>query len=389
MTGNHAATLVVLATLLASGCRQPSRVAQTPGAPEHAASGSETVGPELGTAHPLTVRRVAPDGEWVVLCQARQDTDGEDGVAVFITSHGGNAGDALEPYLIWNDGSELKLDSFVASGASGEVVVVVRDGELQAHRAGQPPVTLSATPAADDTNPTLPPRAASVAPTAPVIAHLEGRSVVVRNLSEPTARKIDIGVGLWRVEVLGDGTWARAYVVAEDTDGSGAIEMPVLVTTLPDDDCAGEPMAYSTYGWSGDTPSTVWLNLERGTIEGQAAVPASIKHGSAEAAATTTDFKYTRGNRQFRLAGERWVILDRTTGETTDVAPAPFGADMRMAGDYAVISGTVLRLSTLEVLGKVAGVTYTLLPDGRILTGPPPDAFGVRPSGPLRWQSFR
>src|SRR5262245_21794783 len=52
----------------------------------------------IGTAHPVMVDEIADDGSWMVLCQARHDTDGDGTISVGFGMHGAAYGDRLDPY---------------------------------------------------------------------------------------------------------------------------------------------------------------------------------------------------------------------------------------------------------------------------------------------------
>ena len=66
-----------------------------------------------GTSHVATLHGVAADGSWLVLCQAREDTDGKPGIDVRPGRHGGYVGD------------EMKMFFFVEPGLGRPVVAVI------------------------------------------------------------------------------------------------------------------------------------------------------------------------------------------------------------------------------------------------------------------------
>ena len=88
------------------------------------------IGP-IGTPHPTLVSGFHPRGDWTVLCQAREDTDGNGRVHAEVFDHHGTlSGDQMRPYLVWGAGSGEPLDVFVAGSDDGAHLVVVERGAL-------------------------------------------------------------------------------------------------------------------------------------------------------------------------------------------------------------------------------------------------------------------
>ena len=94
-TINHSANLLAAAVcaLLVSGC--PRRAETRP---------REVVQPTelVGSSAPFFVLATAPDGRWVVACQAREDTDGSGAVDTRVREDGTFTGDDLTPYLFFS-----------------------------------------------------------------------------------------------------------------------------------------------------------------------------------------------------------------------------------------------------------------------------------------------
>ena len=84
----------------------------------------------IGTPHPLRVVAHARDAGWVVMCQARHDTDRESRITVRSVMHGGVRGDDLEPFLVVGTGSGLRIGAYVASDPSGRWIVLLDDEDL-------------------------------------------------------------------------------------------------------------------------------------------------------------------------------------------------------------------------------------------------------------------
>jgi hypothetical protein len=217
----------------------------------------------VGTAHPTTVEDTAPDGSWVVLCQARRDTDGDGRIEINLGYHGDTYGDALRPYLIVGSGEGEAMDAWVGSDPTGRWVAMIQGGKLvlvDTRSGARTDLSARGASAKDDANPFGPHRAASFDRTGERMVYIKdaggGReTVVVRSLATGDEVEIDPGPGLlWRADLAGDGRWVRLYMVARDTDGDGKLTLPVVMTSLSDRACRGPIMSYSTQGMQGDAP---------------------------------------------------------------------------------------------------------------------------------------
>ncbi len=83
----------------------------------------------LGTDHPLEVQTASPEGDWVVICQARKDTNG-DGEVSFRSERGALIGDQPVPYFIQGSGPGEPLDAYIVRDATGRYLLVVKDKKL-------------------------------------------------------------------------------------------------------------------------------------------------------------------------------------------------------------------------------------------------------------------
>lgn len=275
----HAPLLVVLALLPA--CRHaPTAIAPPPPAiaPAPPATPAPQIPPppatgEIGTAGPLTVEDVAADGSWVLLCQARVDTDRDGVLAVDVGLHGDTYGDALRPYLVTGSGPGVAADDVVATDPVGGHLVLVRDKRLVLlHPARGTTVDLTArgAEASDDGSPLLPHRAASFDGKGRRLLYLRGRGdrsiAIVRDLATGAEIEIDPGPGLlWRASLDPSGEWALFHVIARDTNGDGRLTPPQRRTSLAGRLCRGPISSYSTFGMGGDRPL-----LRVATVDGKA-----------------------------------------------------------------------------------------------------------------------
>src|SRR5689334_22299759 len=76
---------------------------------------AEPIPTTMGTKHPMLVQRVAPDGHWAFVCQAREDTDHDGKVEIEVAYHGETSGDRLVPYFIRSSGKETVIEDLVSS----------------------------------------------------------------------------------------------------------------------------------------------------------------------------------------------------------------------------------------------------------------------------------
>src|SRR5262245_21873126 len=102
--------LVITTMVLVAGCADAVKMP-----PLNPPSGE----PLIGTDHPLLVKRVAPDGSWVIGCEAREDTDHNGRIEAFSNEHGTLYGDRMRPYFVVGAGEGEAIDAFVDSDESG------------------------------------------------------------------------------------------------------------------------------------------------------------------------------------------------------------------------------------------------------------------------------
>jgi hypothetical protein len=80
---------------------------------------------------PLTFEAAAPDGRWLVTCQARVDTNGDGRVEVGVSESGELTGDAMVRYLTFASGGEQAIDALLAASADGRWLVFEREGRSE------------------------------------------------------------------------------------------------------------------------------------------------------------------------------------------------------------------------------------------------------------------
>jgi hypothetical protein len=80
---------------------------------------------------PLTFEAAAPDGRWLVTCQARADTNGDGRIEVGVTESGELTGDAMVRYLTFASGGEQAIDALLAASRDGRWLVFEREGRSE------------------------------------------------------------------------------------------------------------------------------------------------------------------------------------------------------------------------------------------------------------------
>jgi hypothetical protein len=217
---------------------------------------------DIGTRAPVVIEAVSPDGDWMAICQARADTDGDGKIKVMVGHHGDMQGDAMQAYLVRGAGPGEPIDALVAHDPSGRFAVIARRGELVLiDTAAGHDTVLPGGVTADDDGSFGGHRAASFDGDGRQLAYLRarggGEEVVVRDLADGRERVVTPTAGkLWRAELDPGGQVLWLRVMERDTDGDGAVGPPQLRTSLSGRHCRGPVMSYSTGGWQGDRPTT-------------------------------------------------------------------------------------------------------------------------------------
>ncbi|HEY0993396.1 MAG TPA: hypothetical protein VGD80_40365, partial [Kofleriaceae bacterium] len=308
----------------------------------------------IGTAHPILVEEIARDGSWLVVCQARQDTDRNGKISVGYGMHGDTFGDRLDPFLVFGSGTGSLIDSFVARDDDGAWFAVVRGGALELfdarHQSG---VQLRDADVRDDGNPFGGARGASIAADGTRMIYFRhggaGDRIVIRELASARERAVAVEGALWRAWVDDDGRWARVLTLP-----SGS-EWPVAQTSLGPRGCRGPVLSYSTGGFDGARPTERWLDLERAAFVAAADLPSDVPDR----------FGHRRPRRAGVPMGAVWcgdngACFDPATGKPLTRAPGTveyFHGDrilIRSAGKLLVYDVSTRTSTRLPVTGKVS-----------------------------------
>lgn len=390
------------APIVPSAAMAPTPAAATPAAPIAPAR-------DIGTAHPLTLQELDPDGRWLVICQARSDTDGDGKIDVDVGHHGDLYGDAMVPYLVFGDGPGDAIDTFVSRSRDGRWLAVIRNKALELVDANVPgaPRTVVLTDAdlRDDGFPFGDARAAAIADGGARMTYFRhtaaGDRIVIRELATGGERAVDVAGQGWRMWVTADGRWAKVGV-----QRAGAA-FPRVGTSLSARGCRGPILSYSTYGMSGERPREQWLDLERATWVAADKLPRDIEKqfdsprdapelqaacdehgacvdrpGGAAIAHPEGDVEYVAGALVVLRQGKQRFVFDADRRTTTPLAAT--GAIGNGEGRFLAIGDGVYDLRHARRVGDADAAVLADTPTGALIGHDPPGNHGL-PRGPLRW----
>jgi hypothetical protein len=290
---------------------------------------------EFGTAHPSILEAADPAGRWIVVCQARADTDGDGRIlALFDDHHGAPYGDDVVPYLVIGGGEGTAIDTLLGVDPRSRFVVGRPKGRVTLYDTRTGAVTdLTPKPDAEGETTSVEPWASfDDAGRRLLTARVRVRGkdavarLVVRDLETDVETSIEPGPGLLvRASLSGDGASILASVVTSDTDGDGEIEPPKEHSTFYEGGCGGPAKAGSFLGRSGDRPSPRVL-----------AVDGSLRRD-------VPGFARFVGRRWVRRLDDGSLVLEGV-GEPTTIATAAMKAKV-LASDDA--TATVLFASSV------------------------------------------
>ncbi|TQF16627.1 hypothetical protein FJV41_07340 [Myxococcus llanfairpwllgwyngyllgogerychwyrndrobwllllantysiliogogogochensis] len=251
---------------LSSACASRGHLPSTPPPPA-----------EYGTPHPFLLQAAAPDGRWLLACQAREDTNKDGTIAVRVGSHGQLGGDEARLYLFREPGAGLAVDDVLAVDSLARHIVLVREGALRLLDTVTGTEQVLAPWTADDvgTNASQPPVRASFSRDGQRLLYLKteaGKKVaVLRDVARGEERVLDAGPGLLgQARLHENGLWAVFDVVAQDTDEDGTLTWPHQQTSLAPARCRGPVSSASQGERKGDSPVRRFLRVDGGTlIEGR------------------------------------------------------------------------------------------------------------------------
>lgn len=226
----------------------------------------------IGTAHPFKLVDSDPHARWVVLCQAREDTDG-DGKIVVGDHYPRMQGDALRPYLILGPGPGIALEDYIGSDRTGEHLVFLKHDRLLVHHvsAGRTEVLRDAEllDDADTIYPFTEHRAAAMDRERHMLAyHLTRRSnstLVVRDLESGNHHLVPLPGLLHRATFADGGHWLLLSLLTHDTDDNGLLALSRNDRPLGPRACFGVyPLHHGSPDHEGDRPEMYAVPVKGG-----------------------------------------------------------------------------------------------------------------------------
>jgi hypothetical protein len=218
----------------------------------------------LGVDGPVQVDAVARDGRWAILCQAREDTNGDGAIAdTYNPIHGGPFGDRMTPGIVVGSGAGVAFDHILAISRDERWIAAERDGVYQLVDTRAPTLT------ALDAGPRDARRGEFIgwaSFTGDAMLRVVGAEVIVRDLATGDERRIDLGAPVWQIDADPTGTWARAEVLSSDTDGDGTIGREWGLSTDGIPACGSPWNSPGDWGPVGDEAEIVWVDLASGEI---------------------------------------------------------------------------------------------------------------------------
>lgn len=179
----------------------------------------------IGTNNPIAGAQLYGHGKWFVVCEARNDTDGDGKVeATFDGRHA--EGDDYEPYLILGSGGPgIQIKHVAAKSDDGQWIAVVRNGKLELHDTTKATaVTLPADLTYDNGwGYRHEPRFASIGRGGKYMTYLTANEIIIRELATGTERSVKVPGKLWRADIADGDRWAEVHVVRKDTNKDGKL----------------------------------------------------------------------------------------------------------------------------------------------------------------------
>ena len=205
--------------------------------------GTKTPEPErltLGTPDPYWAVQVSPDGARILLCQAREDLDGNGRVASWRGLEGDVGGDRLAPYLVRSNGVETSISPVVGADTDLAQILVLKPAGLMLWDAVTDKLTDLKAPfrPADPEHGQM---VASLDPRGRVVLFTRGNGLMALEVATGFERPVDSGPGLvLDATIHPDGEWVVLHKVLADSDGDGVLDGPPQVEIARD--ACGNPL---------------------------------------------------------------------------------------------------------------------------------------------------
>jgi hypothetical protein len=188
---------------------------------------------QIGTADEAYVADADPLARWVLICQARADTDGNGWINFWIGAHGINEGDQASLYLVRGSGAGERVEGLITRDHSGRWLVVGReDGQallLDLELGTSVDLFPSMASINDELYP-LKPSTVAIDPSGQYLLYRRLREqriqLVVRHLNSGVEQLVDPGPGTLLSATWRSSAWLRLRIVREDLNGDHRVELP-------------------------------------------------------------------------------------------------------------------------------------------------------------------
>lgn len=223
----------------------------------------------IGKAGPVALLATSPAGNWIAVCEASQDLNGDGKLAVNLSQHGEFEGDPLRQVLYLASKAE-PIDEFAGADPSGRHVAFVRagvihlldtvtsdtwrlrDADVRATRASFQAL-----------------RSLTFSDDGKRLAYVRGESspvLVVHDLVRHTETPYEFANGSpYRIRFAAGGRYLLIDVPLRDTNKNGRLDWlhPIRKGPAP---CPSPVPNYSVWQFPGDDPDTLLLDAQSGKL---------------------------------------------------------------------------------------------------------------------------
>jgi len=347
----------------------PARATASTSAALPAPSAAQPVRPlplptgNIGAPGPLLLRAASPNGRWVALCQAREDTSGDGVVSVEFGARGEPRGDQLATYLVRGAGFGERVDELIDSDSSGRWLLLQRGASVvlfDDYQGSSLDLSALGADARDDVSRDLPHRAFSFDATGKYLAYLRlgahkpqtlpgerEQQLVLRELATGVERTINPGSGsVYRLSLSADANWLILQVLIDDTNENGRLDWPLPAAGAGGAKrCVPPVTTFSAYPRRGDqvfTRSIYLGDLKRGgkaqlERHGRLAIPFGSRLLYSATGKRLMLRDYVRGRRRGQLvmdACDAHVLHADAARNSILVACEPTPEEAKETGNY-------------------------------------------------------
>ncbi|HEU4726349.1 MAG TPA: hypothetical protein VFT22_00600 [Kofleriaceae bacterium] len=340
--------------------------------------------PEIGTPHPVSLVEAAITGRWLVMCQARRDTDGKPGILVRREEEGSFVGDKMQPYLVRGGGAGVGIEGFVAASGDDRWIVVVRDGklvlidDLTGRERALPGGDARGEWHGDRIVAAFDDRGERLA----YARWADGKSsVVIHELASQRERELRIDDGVvWQVTGVPGYQWLTVDRILTARPSLHVEDWPSVTDSKRAGVACRGVDASSFYRGISPRLATTSLLPSTGEMHEETAADLDAWRKAMEAAA-----RVGSGGDTIKCEGETCRISSGRTGEVITLPGK--GSVSPRAGNIVAIGTRIVDLTIPRVIGEVAQEPLAVDASGRALVPVHASDFEHPAIGPLRWMS--